>query len=285
MKRLSSKGAPEAIGPYSQAIYTGKLIYTSGIIPVVPETGKIAGATIEGQTEQVLKNLSNLLKDNGSSLKKVVKTTVFIKDMRDFKRINDVYATFFSEPYPARSCVEVARLPKDVKIELEAIAEKGESSSEKEEAPEKTTVAKKSAAAKKTTAAKKPAAAKKTAAKKAEPEPEIAQIPVVEVSTEPEPELEEIKIDELQVEKPVISEPVPEVKKTVEKEKKPAAKKTAEKKTPVKKAPVKRKVASSKEDTVKASETQKPAAKKAKSAGKKADTAPDEVTTPADETI
>ncbi len=267
MKRLSSKGAPEAIGPYSQAIYTGKLIYTSGIIPVVPETGKIAGATIEGQTEQVLKNLSNLLKDNGSSLKKVVKTTVFIKDMRDFKRINDVYATFFSEPYPARSCVEVARLPKDVKIELEAIAEKGESASEKEEAPEKTTAAKKSATAKKTTAAKKtsaekkPAAAKKTAAKKAEPEPVIAQIPVVEVSTEPEPE----------------------EKKTVEKKEKPAAKKTAEKKTPAKKASVKRKVASSKDDTVKASETQKPAAKKAKSAGKKADTAPDEVTTPADE--
>ena len=276
MKRLSSKGAPEAIGPYSQAIYTGKLIYTSGIIPVVPETGKIAGATIEGQTEQVLKNLSNLLKDNGSSLKKVVKTTVFIKDMRDFKRINDVYATFFSEPYPARSCVEVARLPKDVKIELEAIAEKGESASDKEEASEKTVAAKKPAAAKKTAAAKKPATVKKTAAakkpveKKTEPEPEIAQIPVVEVSAEPEPELEEIKIEELQVEKPVISEPEPEEKKTAEKKGKPAAKKTPAKKAPAKKAPAKRKVASSKET---------------KSAGKKADTAPDEVTTPADETI
>ncbi len=260
MKRLSSKGAPEAIGPYSQAIYTGKLIYTSGIIPVVPETGKIAGATIEGQTEQVLKNLSNLLKDNGSSLKKVVKTTVFIKDMRDFKRINDVYATFFSEPYPARSCVEVARLPKDVKIELEAIAEKGEIASEKEEAPEKTTAAKKPAAAKKTAAAKKPATVKKTAAakkpveKKTETEPEIAQIPVVEVSAEPEPELEEIKIEELQVEK----------QEAPEKKAEGTGKKTAAKKPAAKKAPVKRKVASSK---------------------KKADTAPDEATTPADETI
>ena len=127
MKKHSSDRAPAAIGPYSQAISTGKLIYTSGVIPIVPETGALAGATIEAQTEQTLKNLSNLLEDNGSSLKKVIKTTVFIKDMRDFKRVNDVYATFFEDPYPARSCVEVARLPKDVKIEIEAIAERTES--------------------------------------------------------------------------------------------------------------------------------------------------------------
>ena len=127
MKKHSSDRAPAAIGPYSQALSTGKLIYTSGVIPIVPETGALAGATIEAQTEQTLKNLSNLLEDNGSSLKKVIKTTVFIKDMRDFKRVNDVYATFFEDPYPARSCVEVARLPKDVKIEIEAIAEKTES--------------------------------------------------------------------------------------------------------------------------------------------------------------
>ncbi|MBO4374723.1 MAG: RidA family protein [Lachnospiraceae bacterium] len=266
MKRLSSKGAPEAIGPYSQAIYTGKLIYTSGIIPVVPETGMIAGATIESQTEQVLKNLSNLLKDNGSSLRKVVKTTVFIKDMRDFKRVNDVYATFFSEPYPARSCVEVSRLPKDVKIELEAIAEKGESASDKEDVPEKSTTAKKTTAVKKTAAAKKPAA-KKTTAKKAEAEPEISQIPVVEVSAEPEVELEEIKIDELKIEKTEPEEKKPE-------EKAPAAKKTQT----AKKAPVKRKVASSKADPEK-----EPAAKKKTAAKKKADTAPEEATTPADE--
>jgi 2-iminobutanoate/2-iminopropanoate deaminase len=129
MKKHSSDRAPAAIGPYSQAISTGKLIYTSGVIPIVPETGAIAGATIEAQTKQTLKNLSNLLEDNGSSLKKVIKTTVFIKDMRDFKRVNDVYATFFEDPFPARSCVEVARLPKDVKIEIEAIAEKSETRS------------------------------------------------------------------------------------------------------------------------------------------------------------
>ncbi|MCR5652075.1 MAG: RidA family protein [Lachnospiraceae bacterium] len=227
MKRLNSKGAPEAIGPYSQAIYTGKLIYTSGIIPIVPETGMIAGATIESQTEQVLKNLSNLLKDNGSSLKKVVKTTLFIRDMRDFKRVNDVYATFFSEPYPARSCVEVSRLPKDVKIEMEAIAEKAESSSDKEEPAEKKPAAKKTAAA-----SKKAAPVKKTVkAKKAEDQPEISQIPVVEVSTDPEPVPEEIKIDE-----PKTGETAAEEKKTAAKKKpaaekkKPAAKKTAAKK-------------------------------------------------------
>ncbi len=127
MKKHSSDRAPAAIGPYSQAISTGKLIYTSGVIPIIPETGAIAGATIESQTKQALKNLSNLLEDNGSSLKKVIKTTVFIKDMRDFKRVNDVYATFFEDPFPARSCVEVSRLPKDVKIEIEAVAEKTES--------------------------------------------------------------------------------------------------------------------------------------------------------------
>lgn len=243
MKRLTSKGAPEAIGPYSQAIYTGKLIYTSGIIPVVPETGMIAGATIESQTEQVLKNLSNLLKDNGSSLKKVVKTTVFIKDMRDFKRINDVYATFFSEPYPARSCVEVARLPKDVKIELEAIAEKGDSASEKDE-PE--TAAKKPAALKKAAArkpaVKKAATARKSAAKKTE-EPEIAEIPVVAVSAEPEPELEEIKIEEIKTEE-IKTEEI-KTEEPAAKEKKPAAKKTAAKKAATK-TTAKKKVASGK---------------------------------------
>ncbi|MBR5376396.1 MAG: Rid family detoxifying hydrolase [Lachnospiraceae bacterium] len=281
MKRLTSKGAPEAIGPYSQAIYTGKMIYTSGIIPVVPETGMIAGATIESQTEQVLKNLSNLLKDNGSSMKKVVKTTLFIKDMRDFKRVNDVYATFFSEPYPARSCVEVSRLPKDVKIELEAIAEKGESAADKDEteAPakktstvKKTAAAKSSPAAKKTVAAseKKSPAAKKTTVKKPV-EPEIAEIPVVAVSAEPEPELEEIKIEEMK--EPEIKEEKP----AVTEKKKPAAKKTAANKTTAKK-------------TAEKPEAEKPAAKKTTakrkiaSSKKKADTAPDTETSPEDET-
>lgn len=121
---VSTKNAPEAIGPYSQAITAGGLVFTSGVIPVVPDTGMIAGASIEDQARQAFTNLSMLLKDAGSSMDNVMKTTLFIKDMKDFKRINDIYALFFKEPYPARSCVEVARLPKDVKLEIEAIAYK-----------------------------------------------------------------------------------------------------------------------------------------------------------------
>ena len=122
MNAISTKKAPAAIGPYSQAICVGDTIFTSGMIPVVPETGAIAGASVEEQARQAFTNIRNLLEDAGSSMDKVIKTTVFIKDMNDFKRINDIYATFFKEPYPARSCVEVARLPKDVKLEIEAIA-------------------------------------------------------------------------------------------------------------------------------------------------------------------
>ena len=122
MKAISTKRAPAAIGPYSQAIEIGDTIFTSGVIPIVPETGALAGASVEDQARQVFTNIRNLLEDSGSSIEKVIKTTVFIKDMNDFKRINDINATFFKEPKPARSCVEVARLPKDVKLEVEAIA-------------------------------------------------------------------------------------------------------------------------------------------------------------------
>ena len=121
-KAVSSKNAPEAIGPYSQAIAAGGLVFTSGVIPVVPDTGVIAGAAVEDQARQAFTNLAKLLEDAGSSMDNVMKTTLFIKDMKEFKRINDVYAMFFREPYPARSCVEVARLPKDVKLEIEAVA-------------------------------------------------------------------------------------------------------------------------------------------------------------------
>lgn len=124
MNVISTPKAPAAIGPYSQAICIGDTIFTSGMIPVVPETGKIAGASVEEQAKQAFANVRNLLEESGSSMDKVIKTTVFIKDMNDFKRINEIYATFFKEPYPARSCVEVARLPKDVKLEVEAIAVK-----------------------------------------------------------------------------------------------------------------------------------------------------------------
>ncbi len=122
MKPISTPNAPTAIGPYSQAIDLGDTIFTSGIIPVVPATGEIAGDTVEEQTEQALTNLKHLLEDAGSSIEHVVKTTVFIKEMNDFGKINEIYAKYFTGTLPARSCVEVARLPKDVKLEIEAIA-------------------------------------------------------------------------------------------------------------------------------------------------------------------
>ncbi|MBQ5676204.1 MAG: RidA family protein [Lachnospiraceae bacterium] len=122
MKRvISTTKAPAAIGPYSQAIEVNGMVYTSGIIPVVPETGEIPEGSVE-QAKQALQNLSNLLEAAGTEMNKVVKTTVFIKEMNDFAAINEVYQTFFSEAFPARSCVEVARLPKDVMLEIEAIA-------------------------------------------------------------------------------------------------------------------------------------------------------------------
>lgn len=123
MKIIETKKAPAAIGPYSQAIEVGNVVYTSGIIPVVPATGEIPEGSV-AQANQAFENLSNLLQAAGTSMDKVIKTTVFIKEMNDFASINEVYAKFFPEPYPARSCVEVARLPKDVMLEIEAIAEK-----------------------------------------------------------------------------------------------------------------------------------------------------------------
>lgn len=122
MKVVSTEKAPSAIGPYSQAVISGKLLYTSGQIPIIPETGELAQG-LEAQAHQVFRNLAALLKAAGSDMSRAVKTTVFIKNMADFAAINAVYAQYFSEPYPARSCVEVARLPKDVLLECEVIAE------------------------------------------------------------------------------------------------------------------------------------------------------------------
>lgn len=122
MKSVHTEKAPAAIGPYSQGIIVGGMLYTSGQIPVDPATGKIA-ETVEAQAEQVFKNISEIVKEAGADMSKVFKTTVFIKNMEDFAKINEVYAKFFTEPYPARSCVEVARLPKDVLLEAEAIVE------------------------------------------------------------------------------------------------------------------------------------------------------------------
>jgi 2-iminobutanoate/2-iminopropanoate deaminase len=122
MKAVSTNKAPAAIGPYSQAQIVGNLVYTSGQIPIIPETGALAEG-LEAQAHQVFKNLGELLKAAGSDLSQTVKTTVFIKNMDDFGAINAIYAQYFTEPFPARSCVEVARLPKDVLLECEVIAE------------------------------------------------------------------------------------------------------------------------------------------------------------------
>ncbi|MDO5573217.1 MAG: RidA family protein [bacterium] len=120
-KIISTDQAPAAIGPYSQAVEVNGMIYTSGMIPVIPATGEIVEG-IEAQAKQALTNVKNLLESQGSSMDRVIKTTVFIKNMNDFGKVNEVYAGFFSGDFPARSCVEVARLPKDVLIEVEAIA-------------------------------------------------------------------------------------------------------------------------------------------------------------------
>ncbi len=119
---ISTDKAPAAIGPYSQAIAVGDMIFTSGVIPIIPETGELETGDIKAQAKQAIGNLINLLEAAGSNAESVIKTTVFIKDMNDFAAINEVYATFFTDNYPARSCVEVARLPKDVLIEIEAVA-------------------------------------------------------------------------------------------------------------------------------------------------------------------
>jgi len=123
IKVVNTQNAPAAIGPYSQAIIVGeKMVYTSGQIPIDPTTGLVVEGGIAEQTERVLQNLQNVLEAAGSSLSNVVKTTVFIKDMGSFATINEIYSKYFNQPFHARSCVEVARLPKDVLIEIEAVA-------------------------------------------------------------------------------------------------------------------------------------------------------------------
>lgn len=122
MKTIHTNKAPEALGPYSQAIVINDMVYTSGQIPL-NEFGELVSQETAVQTRQVLNNLSHVLEEAGSDLDSVVKTTIFIADMNDFQYINEVYGQFFDAHKPARSCVEVARLPKDVKIEIEAIAQ------------------------------------------------------------------------------------------------------------------------------------------------------------------
>jgi 2-iminobutanoate/2-iminopropanoate deaminase len=114
--------APAAIGPYSQAVKMGEMIFVSGQIPIDPATGDIVNGDIKVQTRQVLTHLKSVLEAAGSSMAKVVKTTVFITNMDDFAQVNEIYAEFFTTQPPARACVEVSRLPKNVSVEIEAIA-------------------------------------------------------------------------------------------------------------------------------------------------------------------
>ena len=121
-EQVQTDKAPKAIGPYSQGIVANGFVFCSGQIPIDPATGELNTGTIEEQTRLVLKNLGAVLEAAGSSFGEVVKATVFLQDMNDFARMNEVYGEFFKAPYPARAAVQAARLPRDVKVEIEAIA-------------------------------------------------------------------------------------------------------------------------------------------------------------------
>lgn len=123
MKVVQTSNAPAAVGPYSQAIVSGNLLFVSGQIPLVPGTSDFAGDDIESQTRQSLDNLKAIVEAAGGSMSGVVKTTVLLADLADFAVVNSIYATYFSEPYPARACFQVAALPKGAKIEIEAVVE------------------------------------------------------------------------------------------------------------------------------------------------------------------
>lgn len=123
MKVISTEKAPAAIGPYSQALDLGNMVFLSGQIPVNPATGEMSGS-IEEQTKQVFANIQNVLAEAGLTLANVVKTTVFLSDLADFAAMNAIYESFLAQPYPARSCVQVAAIPKNAKVEIECIAVK-----------------------------------------------------------------------------------------------------------------------------------------------------------------
>jgi len=125
MKRIiHTEKAPAALGPYSQAIEVDNTLYVSGQIPLIPESMQIVSDDVQAQTKQCLENVGAILHEAGYEFEHVVKATVFIKDMNDFPKINEIYAHYFEKNSPARACVEVARLPKDVKVEIEVIAAK-----------------------------------------------------------------------------------------------------------------------------------------------------------------
>jgi len=118
---IQTDKAPKAIGPYSQAVKAGQFLFVSGQIPINPVTGELVKGDIQAETQQVLENLKAIIEKAGSTLKDVLKTTIFIKDMNNFSLINEIYEKYFLTDPPARACVEVARLPKDVNVEIEAI--------------------------------------------------------------------------------------------------------------------------------------------------------------------
>ena len=120
-KVISTDKAPAAIGPYSQAVEVNGLVFTSGVIPIIPETGELVEGGIEKQAEQAIGNLKALIEASGAKIEDTIKTVVFIKDMNDFAKVNEVYGAFFGESKPARSCVAVAALPKAAKVEIECI--------------------------------------------------------------------------------------------------------------------------------------------------------------------
>ena len=122
MEKIYTKNAPDAIGPYSQAVVVNGLVFTSGVIPIIPETGELVEGGIEKQAEQAIGNLKALIEASGAKIEDTIKTVVFIKDMNDFAKVNEVYGAFFGESKPARSCVAVKQLPKNVLCEVEAIA-------------------------------------------------------------------------------------------------------------------------------------------------------------------
>ncbi|MEF9966961.1 MAG: RidA family protein [Longicatena sp.] len=121
IKAIKPEKAPKALGPYSPAVKLGDFVYLSGQIPLNPETGAVEGNSIEEQTHQVMKNIEVVLSEMGLGFKHIVKTTIFMSDLAEFDQLNEVYGSYLEEPYPARSCVQVARLPKDVKVEIECI--------------------------------------------------------------------------------------------------------------------------------------------------------------------
>jgi 2-iminobutanoate/2-iminopropanoate deaminase len=123
-KVIETKSAPAPVGPYSQALEVDGTLFCSGQIPIVPETGDILTGDIQEQTKQVMKNAEEVLKAADYSWKDVIKSTIFLTDLNDFQKVNEIYATYFEEPFPARSCIQVAALPKGVNVEVELLARK-----------------------------------------------------------------------------------------------------------------------------------------------------------------